>query len=434
MRGARTATGMAGEDGRPPLPSSAVLPSPLPSPLVTCPPRSFDKPFTQQEPIPEAGIAAAIEVMRSGRLHRYNWDGESPAAALERRFAAWQGARHCLAVTSGGQAMQIALRALGIAPGELVLTNGWTLAPVPGAIAAVGGRPVLVETTEDLVIDLDDLTAKAEASGARTLLLSHMRGHLADMDRLMAWANAAGVRVVEDCAHTMGAKWNGQRSGSHGLVACFSCQTYKHVNAGEGGLLTTPDAGVAARATILSGSYMLHDRHGAGPHDNAFEDARLDMPNGSARMDNLRAAILLPQLDELDANLDRWVEREAILRGALHDAPGIMLPAAPAEARRIGSSIQWRIPGLDAEGCRRFVADCAARGVEVKWFGANMPVGFTSTHPSWCYVPRQDLPRTDEILATLFDMRLPLTFTPDDCRELGAILTEIAFSSSQAPA
>ena len=396
--------------------------------------KSFDKSFTQQEPIPEAGIAAAVEVMRSGRLHRYDWDGEAPTAALERRFAEWQGARHCLAVASGGQAMQIALRALRVAPGAPVLTNAWTLAPVPGAIAAVGARPVLVETTEDLVIDLGDLAAKAEASGARVLLLSHMRGHLADMDRLMAWAEGAGVAVVEDCAHTMGAEWNGRRAGSHGIVGCFSCQTYKHVNSGEGGLLTTPDAEIAARATILSGSYMLYDRHGAGPGADAFADARFDMPNGSARMDNLRASILLPQLDELEANLVRWEEREAILRAALSGVPGVALPASPAQARRIGSSIQWRMPHLDAAGCRRFVADCAGRGVQVKWFGDRTPVGFTSAHGSWRYAGTHDLPRTDRVLATLFDMRLPLTFSEQDCRDLGAILAEIAAATTRMAA
>jgi dTDP-4-amino-4,6-dideoxygalactose transaminase len=389
--------------------------------------RRFDKPFVRQEPIPEAGIAAAVEVMRSGALHRYGWpEGESPAATLERAFADWQGARHCLALTSGGQAMRIALQALGVGSGEPVLTNAWTLAPVPGAIASLGARPVLVETTEALVIDLDDLAAKARASGARVLLLSHMRGHIADMDRLAGWADEAGVAVVEDCAHTMGAEWAGRRSGSFGAIACFSCQTYKHLNAGEGGLLTTDDPDIAARATILSGSYMLHDRHGAGPAPEHYAEVRLDMPNGSARMDNLRAAVLLPQLSALDARLARWEARERIVRAALSGAPGVVLPEAPAQARRIGSSIQWRMPHLDAGGCRRFIAACAERCVEVKWFGDPEPRGFTSAHRSWRYVAPQPLPRTDAILATLFDMRLPLTFTHEDCALLGEILSELA--------
>lgn len=387
----------------------------------------FSKPFVRQEPIPEAGILAAVEVMRSGALHRYGWsDGESPAEALERRFADWQGTSHCVAVTSGGQAMRIALSALGIGPGDPVLTNAWTLAPVPGAIASLGAMPILVETTEDLVIDLADLSAKAKSSGATTVLLSHMRGHLVDMEALMAWAGAEGVTVVEDCAHTMGAEWKGRKSGSFGHVACFSCQTYKHLNAGEGGLITTDDPELAARATILSGSYMLHDRHGAGPDAAAFADARLDMPNGSARMDNLRAAILLPQLDTLDANLDRWDRRAEIVCRALSSVEGVVLPVQSQHARRVGSSIQWRIPSFDQADCRAFIGGCSDRGVDVKWFGDATPHGFTSAHQSWRYVPAQSLPQTDAVLATLFDMRLPLTFTEDDCALLGEILSDVA--------
>ena len=126
-------------------------------------PETFTKPFTQQEPIPEAGIAAALAVLRHGRLHRYNTVGDeiSETAALEEEFAAFAGARYCLAVASGGYALGCALRALGVGPGDRVLTNAFTLAPVPGAIAAVGAVPVFVDVDEGLTIDLDDLAAKA---------------------------------------------------------------------------------------------------------------------------------------------------------------------------------------------------------------------------------------------------------------------------------
>ena len=146
--------------------------------------------------------------MRHGRLHRYNTGpGEAAEVALlEQEFAAFTGARYCLAVASGGYALATALRALGVKPGDKVLTNAFTLAPVPGAIASLGAVPVFVGVTEGLTIDLDDLEAKA--GEARVLLLSHMRGHICDMDRLMEICDVAGIRVVEDCAHTMGGSWN----------------------------------------------------------------------------------------------------------------------------------------------------------------------------------------------------------------------------------
>lgn len=380
----------------------------------------FSRSFTQQLPIPEEGIEAAIAVMRSGRLHRYNTQpGEtSETMELEREFALWQGEKFCLALASGGQAMQIAMRAAGVKPGDRVLTNGFTLAPVPGAIAAVGGAPVLVEITTDLVIDLDDLAAKARASGARFVLLSHMRGHLCDMDRLMRIADELGLIIIEDCAHTMGASWNGKASGAFGLAGCFSTQTYKHMNSGEGGLLTSNDADFMARATILSGSYMLYDRHGAGPDASAYPDIRLDTPNTSARMDNLRASLLRPQLRALRASIDAWNARHDLIAAHLARAPAIALPTRPEAEKYVGSSIQFSLPGISAHDAAALVARLADAGVEVKWFGADQPIGFTSDHHSWRYAGAQNLPRTDAILAGLFDMRLPLTFSLEDCTDL----------------
>jgi dTDP-4-amino-4,6-dideoxygalactose transaminase len=377
----------------------------------------FSKSFTQQLPIPDDAIEAAVAVMRSGRLHRYNTAADEPSETmeLEREFAQWQGQPFCLAVASGGQAMQIALRASGVAAGDLVLTNGFTLAPVPGAITAVGGKAVLVEITADLVIDLEDLAAKAHASGARYLLLSHMRGHLCDMDRLMQRAADQNITIIEDCAHTMGAQWNGKLSGSFGLAGCFSTQTYKHMNSGEGGLLTSNDPAFMARATILSGSYMLYDRHGAGPSPAIYGDIRLDTPNCSARMDNLRAAVLRPQLRRIGQSIADWNARHDLIASILAGSNRVQLPTRPSAETYVGSSIQFCLPNISQADAQDFVARLAKVGVEVKWFGAPQPIGFTSAHHSWRYVAAQDLPQTDRILAGLFDMRLPLTFDLEDC-------------------
>ena len=234
--------------------------------------------FTQQEPILDEAIDAAVAVMRHGRLHRYNEaaDGVAQTVLLEQEFAAQMGARYCLAVASGGYALATALRALGVKPGDRVLTNAFTLAPVPGAIASVGAVPVFVGVTEGLVIDLEDLAAKAHQ--ADILMLSHMRGHIVDMDALMALAQAHNLKVIEDCAHTMGAKWGDTWSGRAGIIGCYSCQTYKHVNSGEGGLLICDDDEIMARAIMLSGSYMLYGKHRAGPPSEAYEAVRLVTP------------------------------------------------------------------------------------------------------------------------------------------------------------
>ncbi|MBC7132585.1 MAG: aminotransferase class I/II-fold pyridoxal phosphate-dependent enzyme [Roseovarius sp.] len=382
----------------------------------------FKGSFTQQEPIPEEGIAAAVAVLRSGRLHRYNLaDGETgEVAALEREFAAWTGARHALAVTSGGYALATALRALGVGPGDRVLTNAFTLAPVPGAIASLGAVPVYVGVTEGLTIDLDDLAARA--GGARVLLLSHMRGHLADMERLMAICDAAGVTVVEDCAHTMGAAWRGVPSGRWGKVGCYSTQTYKHVNSGEGGFLITDDDEVMARAVILSGSYMLYERHGTVPPEEVFERVKYDTPNVSGRMDHLRAAILRPQLRALEAQCGKWNARYRVVEEGLRGTPGLTLVERPEAGRFVGSSIQFLLLDWPAPRIEEVLTRCAARGVELKWFGAAEPRGFTSRYDSWRYAPHPAMPASDRILRAILDMRLPLTFSLADCAQIARII------------
>ncbi|PTX56579.1 dTDP-4-amino-4,6-dideoxygalactose transaminase [Litoreibacter ponti] len=388
----------------------------------------FKGSFTQQEPIPDEGIAAAMQVLQHGRLHRYNVaSGElGETALLEQEFAAFTGSKYALAVASGGYAMGAALRAVGVQPGDTVLSNGFTLAPVPGAIASVNAEPHFVECTDALTIDLDDLQTQIDATGAKVLLLSHMRGHLCDMDRLMAICDAAGVTVIEDCAHTMGATWQGKPSGTHGLIGCYSCQTYKHINSGEGGFLVSDDAEVMARAIMLSGSYMLYARHKAAPPPEVFERVKYVTPNVSGRMDNLRAAILRPQLARLPSQVDAWNARYRVIETGLRNTPGLRVIERDPRGTYVGSSIQFCLPDAGAAEIQNFAARCAARGVELKWFGAPEPVAFTSRYDSWRYARPQSLARTDAILAGLLDMRLPLTFSLDDCALIARIVADEA--------
>jgi dTDP-4-amino-4,6-dideoxygalactose transaminase len=388
--------------------------------------KQFEKSFTQQEAIPAQGIKDAVAVLESGRIHRYNTGpGElAETSLLEQEYADYQRARFCLAVTSGGQAMQIALRAAGLRPGDKILANAYTLAPVPGAIHACGGVPVFVEIGQDWLTDITDLRAKAASSRAKFFMLSHMRGHIADMDAILAICEEFGITLVEDCAHTMGAKWQGKRSGNFGRVACFSTQTYKHMNSGEGGFLTTDDEELAARAVILSGSYMLYERHGAAPGDDVFRRIRLDTPNCSARLDNLRATILRAQLTQLDANCERWNARYQALEEGLRGRTSVEVVERLQCEAYVGSSFQFhaRVPDIPA-----LVAACGARGVELKWFGGAEPVAFTSRYDSWQYFGTVDpLPKTLETLATTVDLRVPLTFSVEDCSDIAEIIAEEA--------
>jgi dTDP-4-amino-4,6-dideoxygalactose transaminase len=388
----------------------------------------FTKAFTQQEAIPEQAKQRVMELLDSGRLHRYNTVGNelSDAAMLEQEYAQYQGRKYCLACTSGGYGIHIALRAMGLQVGDEVLTNAYTLAPVPGAIHAAGGKPVLVEIDENYHLDLADLKAKAKASNAKILLLSLMRGHIPNMQQLMTLCNELGIKVLEDCAHTMGASWNGIKSGNFGQVAAFSLQTYKHMNTGEGGLVVTDDAEIAARLIMHSGSYMLYERHGAAPAPEVFENIRLVSANMSGRMDNMRAALGLAQLPNLDKNCERWNHRYNLLNAAIGAVSGVDIPTRDKRESFVGSSIQFRPTALKMDQMPDFIAACAAQGVELKWFGESQPKAFTSRYDSWHYInPMPHLPSTLEALDRTLDLRVPLTFDDEDCRLIGAVIAQV---------
>jgi len=388
----------------------------------------FTKAFTQQEAIPEQAKQRVLELLDSGRLHRYNTVGSelSDAAMLEQEYAQYQGRKYCLACTSGGYGIHIALRAMGLQAGDEVLTNAYTLAPVPGAIHAAGGKPVLVEIDDNYHLDLADLKAKAEASNAKILLLSLMRGHIPNMQQLMTLCNDLGIKVLEDCAHTMGASWDGVKSGNFGQVAAFSLQTYKHMNTGEGGLVVTDDAEIAARLIMHSGSYMLYERHGAAPAPEVFENIRLVSANMSGRMDNMRAALGLAQLPNLDKNCERWNHRYNLLNAAIGAVQGVDSPTRDKRESFVGSSIQFRPTAVKMDQLPDFIAACAAQGVELKWFGESQPKAFTSRYDSWHYIsPMPHLPSTLEALDRTLDLRVPLTFDDEDCLLIGAVIAQV---------
>ena len=128
----------------------------------------------------------------------------------------------------------------------------------------------------------------------------------------------------------------------------------------------------------------------------------------------------------LDADCAAWTARYRVVEAGLAAAPAIETIPRPAEERFVGSSIQFLLPGHDAPAIEAFVAACKERGVELKWFGAPRPHGFTSTHAHWHFAPRQALPHTDAVLAELVDMRLPLTFSLDDCATIARIIADEA--------
>lgn len=388
---------------------------------------TFTKDLSGTDPIPDEGIERALRLLHNGRLHRYGEakGDELEVVELEREYADYMGMRYCVGLNSCGCALFVALKSAGVQAGDRVLVNAFTLAPVPGAIAHANAEPVLVEITEDYLIDLADLRRKAESSGAKYLMLSHMRGHIADMDAVADLCAELGLTLIEDCAHTMAARWDGRLLGTFGKAACFSTQTFKHINSGEGGLLVTDDEDVAAQAILYSGSYMLYMQHGAGPEPEVFERWKGTTPNFSMRMSNLQAAILRPQLALLGERSEGWNERYVQLAERFAEIPHIVLPTRDVKEAYVASSIQFNLVDLTPQQMEDFQAMCAERGVFLKWFGREQAVGFTSSHHNWGYMKESaTLPQTDAVMGGLFDMRIPLNLTVEDMDLIAGIMRE----------
>lgn len=180
-------------------------------------------------------------------------------------------------------------------------------------------------------------------------------------------------------------------------------------------MLVTNDDDIAARAILFSGSYMLFDRH------------KKQTPNFSLRMANLAAALLRPQLEDLDSRCKRWNERYDVLASDLGNVAHLRLPARHPDEGFVGSSLQFTLVNEDLKAAAEFVKMCKSRGVDMKWFGAPEPVGFTSTWESWQFLETpQQLPRSRHVLNYLCDFRVPLTFSLDDCRTIAAVIRQAA--------
>jgi len=212
--------------------------------------------------------------------------------AFEAEFAVSSGVAHAVGVATGTDAIELALRALGIGSGDEVVTQANTCVPTIAAIVRCGAIPVLCDV--DATGAMDPASAAIAISPAtRALLPVHLYGHCADMTKLCVLAREHGLHVVEDCAHALGATFDGRPAGSFGSLACFSFYPTKQLAAlGDAGAVTTADAALAERVRALR---FYGDRE----------------PGINSRLDELQAAFLRGRLTQLGAEQER---REALAR------------------------------------------------------------------------------------------------------------------------
>ncbi|REF36111.1 DegT/DnrJ/EryC1/StrS family aminotransferase [Thermasporomyces composti] len=284
------------------------------------------EPFPPWPFIADDEIAAAVEVLRSGRINY--WTGEE-GRAFEREFAAAIGAAHAVAVSNGTVALELALRAVGVGPGDEVVVPARTFVATASAAVALGARPV--------VADIDPVTQTLTADTVRAVLTPrtraivpvHLGGWPAPMPELLALADEHGLVVVEDCAQAHGATLDGRSVGTFGHAAAWSfCQDKILTTAGEGGMVTTNDEAVWRAVWEYKDHGKSYDAVYHRAHPPGFRWLHESFGT-NARMTEVQAALGRRAL----AKLPEWTRRRrhnaAILDDGLADVPGLRVVVPP---------------------------------------------------------------------------------------------------------
>lgn len=244
---------------------------------------------------------------------------------FERRFAAYLGAGHAVGVTSCTGALHLSLLALGIGPGDEVITTPLTFIASSTAIVQAGATPVFVDVEADTG-NLDACqVAGAITSRTKAILPVHLYGQMCDMRALRQIADRHQISIVEDSAHCVEGERDGVRPGALSEAACFSFFATKNLNCGEGGAVVTNDARRASELRLL----RLHgmDKTSADRAREGYQHWDMVRMGWKYNMDNLQAALLLPQFDRLEAKSQR---REALVRLYLAELSGLPCLSFPA--------------------------------------------------------------------------------------------------------
>ena len=261
--------------------------------------------------------------------------GGPEITGLEEEVARYSQCAHAIACASGTDALLLALRALGVGPGDEVVTTAYSFFATAGAVVNVGARPVFVDIDPRTYnLDIHKLEA-AITPRTKALIVVHLYGQCCDLTAVKAVCDKRQIHLIEDAAQAIGAEWEGRRAGSVGDVGCFSFFPSKNLGAaGDGGMMTAQDAALAERLRLLR-------EHGAKPkyyHSIVGTNSRLDA---------LQAAILRVKL----RHLDRWSEaraRNAALYDRLFEGSRVGRPFRDHRARHIYNQYVIRVKDRDA--------------------------------------------------------------------------------------
>jgi dTDP-4-amino-4,6-dideoxygalactose transaminase len=256
---------------------------------------------------------ALLDVLHSGEWGTAGRE-DTRAAAFERGFAQAHDARHGVCVSSGSAALKVALQALDIDYGDEVIVPPYTFVATASSCLSVGALPVFADIDPESYTLDPARVEEAISPRTRAIIPVHIGGCPADMDRFQALGRRHGLRIIEDACQAHAAAWNGTRVGAIGDMGCFSFQSSKNVNAGEGGIVLTNDDDLAARCWSISNCGRV--RGGAWYRHELLGD--------NYRLTEWQAAILLSQLERMEEMARRREENATYLTGLLAHIPGIV--------------------------------------------------------------------------------------------------------------
>ncbi|WP_282094772.1 DegT/DnrJ/EryC1/StrS family aminotransferase [Epibacterium ulvae] len=391
------------------------------------------------EAIPQDARAAIDALLQSGDLFRYTAAENAPVTLLEQEFAALLGTKYALAVSSCSAALFLSLKALELPRDARVLIPAFTFAAVPSSVVHADCVPVLCEVADNYRINMADFEAKLDQD-IKAVIISHMRGHTSDMDAIMALCNARNIPVIEDAAHSLGTTWHGQNIGTLGKIGCFSFQSYKMINAGEGGILVSNDADLIARTVIMSGAYEHNWKKHKGPEgqndpelQNAFDRWQNKLPLYNLRMSNLSAVVIRPQLPELARRVRDGLANYNYVADRLHSSDVLRVPAPLPPEERAPDSIQFNLVGLSEAQIDLFAATAAENGIKVQIFGRSQDNA--RAFWNWQFLGETPkLPQTREMLMKACDVRLPVRLSREELDVICDILLKAATTATNRAA
>lgn len=277
------------------------------------------------------------EVLESRRPFRWYGPGGTPpdkVATFEKEFAARMQTRYTLAVTSGTAALQCAVAALEIGPGDEVILPAWTWHSCYAAIVLAGALPVFAEVDESFNLDPADMERKITPQ-TKAVMAVHLQGTPCDMDRVLEVARRHKLKVLEDCAQSVGGSYKGRPLGSMGDIAIYSLQLNKSITAGEGGAVATSDPVLMERAA------RFHDVGGLrAPHQDWVGGARLSPFVGTNfRMSEFSGGVLLAQVRKLDRIVGSVRAHARRAYNGIADLPGLKTRMRIDPAGEIGSAV-----------------------------------------------------------------------------------------------